>query len=95
MPYIANTDSDRAEMLRTAGFSSIGEMWEKAGVRFPYPALDGIPEGKSEYEVFRHLEELSAKNASRLVNFVGGGYYDHIIPSAVDAVASRGEFFTA
>ena len=95
MPYIANTDSDRAEMLRTAGFSSIGEMWEQAGIRFPYPALDGIPEGKSEYEVFRHLEELSAKNASHLVNFVGGGYYDHIIPAAVDSITSRGEFFTA
>jgi len=95
MPYIANTDSDRAEMLRAAGFSSIDEMWEKAGVRFPAPALNGIPEGRSEYEVFRHLQELSAKNAAGLINFVGGGYYDHIIPSAVDAVTSRGEFFTA
>ena len=95
MPYIANTDSDRAEMLRTAGFSSIAEMWEKAGVRFPYPALEGIPEGRSEYEVLRRLEDLASKNAIDLVNFVGGGYYDHIIPSAVDAIVSRGEFFTA
>ena len=95
MPYIANTDSDRAEMLRAAGFSSIDEMWEKAGVHFPAPALNGIPEGRSEYEVFRHLQELSAKNAAGLINFVGGGYYDHIIPSAVDAITSRGEFFTA
>ena len=95
MPYIANTDSDRAEMLRAAGFSSIGEMWEKAGVHFPYPALEGIPEGRSEYEVLRHLEGLAAKNATELVNFVGGGYYDHIIPTAVDSIISRGEFFTA
>ncbi|MBO4631968.1 MAG: aminomethyl-transferring glycine dehydrogenase subunit GcvPA [Lentisphaeria bacterium] len=95
MPYIANTDSDRAEMLRAAGFSSIGEMWEKAGVRFPAPPLTGIPEGRSEYEVLRHLEELAGKNATDLVNFVGGGYYDHIIPSAVDSMISRGEFFTA
>ena len=95
MPYIANTDSDRAEMLRAAGFSSIGEMWEQAGVRFPCPPLTGIPEGRSEYEVLRHLEELAAKNAAGLVNFVGGGYYDHIIPAAVDSIVSRGEFFTA
>ena len=95
MPYIANTDSDRAEMLRAAGFSSIGEMWEKAGVKFPYPALSEIPEGHSEYEVLKHLERLAAQNATNLVNFVGGGYYDHIIPSAVDSIISRGEFYTA
>jgi glycine dehydrogenase subunit 1 len=81
MPYIANTDSDRAEMLRAAGFSSIGEMWEKAAVKFPYPALSEIPEGHSEYEVLKHLERLAAQNATNLVNFVGGGYYDHIIVS--------------
>ncbi len=95
MPYIANTDSDRAEMLRAAGFSGIGEMWEKAGVKFPYPALGEIPEGRSEYEVLKHLEHLASRNATRLVNFVGGGYYDHIIPSAVDSIISRGEFYTA
>ena len=59
VPYIANTESDRAEMLKAAGFSSLEDMWEKAGVRFPYPALEGIPEGKSEYEVVRHLEHLA------------------------------------
>ena len=51
MPYIPNTDADRAEMLAAAGFASIEEMWEKAGVKFPAPSLDGIPEGKSEFEV--------------------------------------------
>jgi len=95
MPYIANTDSDRAEMLRAAGFSGIGEMWEKAGVKFPYPALAEMPEGRSEYEVLKHLEHLASRNATHLVNFVGGGYYDHIIPSAVDSIISRGEFYTA
>ena len=25
--------------------------------------------------------------------FVGGGFYDHEIPAAVDALVSRGEFF--
>ena len=95
VPYIANTESDRAEMLKAAGFSSLEDMWEKAGVRFPYPALEGIPEGKSEYEVVRHLEHLANMNATDLINFVGGGYYDHVIPSVVDSIVSRGEFYTA
>ena len=95
MPYIANTESDRAEMLKAAGFSSLEDMWEKAGVRFPYPALSGIPEGRSEYEVVKHLEHLADMNATHLINFVGGGYYDHVIPSVVDSIVSRGEFYTA
>ena len=32
MPYIPNTDADRQEMLAAAGFASIEDMWQKAGV---------------------------------------------------------------
>lgn len=95
MPFIANSPGERAAMLRAAGFDSIADMWKQAGVDFPYPRLDGFPEGRSEYEVFRHLEKLAAKNAVGIVSFLGGGCYDHIIPAAVDAIVSRGEFFTA
>ncbi|MBR3507052.1 MAG: glycine dehydrogenase, partial [Lentisphaeria bacterium] len=84
MPYIPNTDADRAEMLAAAGFASVDEMWEKAGVKFPAPALDGIPEGKSEFEVMSYLSGLAEMNATHLINFVGGGYYDPIIPAAAD-----------
>ena len=95
MPYIPNTDADRAEMLAAAGFESIGDMWARAGVNFPAPSLDGIPGGKSEFEVMSYLSSLAEKNATHLINFVGGGYYDHIIPAAADAISSRGEFYTA
>ena len=95
MPYIPNTDADRGEMLAAAGFESIGDMWARAGVNFPAPSLDGIPGGKSEFEVMSYLSSLAEKNATHLNNFVGGGYYDHIIPAAADAIAARGEFYTA
>ena len=95
MPYIPNTDADRREMLAAAGFASIEDMWERAGVKFPAPKLDGIPEGKSEFEVMSYLSGLAEKNATHLINFVGGGYYDHIIPAVADAIAARGEFYTA
>lgn len=95
MPYIPNTEAERKEMLEAAGFKSFDDMWSKAGISFPKPSLDGIAAGSSEYEVVRHLQSLSAKNATNLVNFVGGGYYDHLIPAAVDEIISRGEFYTA
>ena len=65
MPYIPNTDADRREMLAAAGFASIEDMWEQAGVKFSPPKLDGIPEGKSEFEVMSYLSGLAEKNAIR------------------------------
>ena len=95
MPYIPNTEAECKEMLEAAGFKSFDDMWSKAGIKFPRPSLNDIASGSSEYEVVRHLQSLAAKNATSLVNFVGGGYYDHLIPAAVDEIISRGEFYTA
>lgn len=55
----------------------------------------GIPEGRSEVAVHRHLHRLSKKNATHLTLFLGGGYYDHYTPAAVDALLRRGEFYTS
>src|SRR5262245_34695706 len=45
----------------------------------------------------RHRQELAGRNrhAGDSVCFLGGGSYDHFIPAVVDAVAGRGEFYTA
>ncbi len=95
MPYIANTDSDRAEMLATISCGSLGEMWERMGIKDPPPSLSQVPEGRSEYEVTRHLEHLAGQNSTYLVNFLGSGYYEHIIPAAVESIIGRSEFITA
>jgi glycine dehydrogenase subunit 1 len=95
MPYIANTDEDRREMLETIGCSSVEELWKAAGVDFPVPDLSDIPKGLSEYEVVRYLQGLANRNSFQLVNFLGSGYYDHAIPAVVSEVLGRSEFYTA
>ncbi len=95
MPYIANTDADRKEMLEAIDCKSISELWQKAQIKTAPPALENIPQGMSEYEVTRHLGSLASQNATHLVNFVGSGYYDHLIPAAVGAITGRSEFYTA
>jgi glycine dehydrogenase subunit 1 len=51
----------------------------------------------SELELQQHMTELARSNISAddAVCFLGGGSYDHFIPSVVDAVAGRSEFYTA
>ncbi len=54
-----------------------------------------LPQGLSEQEVRNRLAELAGKNSTDLVLFLGGGFYDHFIPSAVYSIISRSEFYTA
>ncbi len=93
MSYVANTDAQRAEMLSVLGKS----MDDLFAVIRPdlLPKSFNLPPGRSELEVRRILANLAAKNRSDLVGFLGGGFYDHFIPAAVDSILSRGEFHTA
>ena len=53
-----------------------------------------IPKGLSEMEMMQHIKKIASKNKTNLINFCGGGFYDHYIPAAVNALSSRGEFYT-
>jgi len=96
-PYLALTDDDREEMLRTIGVASIDELFRDvpAGVRFDRE-LDLEP-ALSEHELSAHLSELAARNvdSTRELSFLGAGIYDHYVPGVVDAVLQRGELLTA
>jgi glycine dehydrogenase subunit 1 len=96
-PYLALTDDDREEMLRTNGVASVDEHFRDvpAGVRFDRE-LDLEP-ALSEHELSAHLSELAARNvdSTRELSFLGAGIYDHYVPGVVDAVLQRGELLTA
>jgi glycine dehydrogenase subunit 1 len=88
------SEAEIKAMMDTVGVSSFDELFAAipAELQAPDPA---IPDGLSEMEMLAVLRRLSARNAAHLVNFCGGGFYDHFIPSAVGQLAGRGEFFTA
>ena len=94
MSYIPHTESDIKEMLKTIGVSKIDALFKDIPVALR-PKSFNIPPAKSEFEVTQVLHKLAAKNATNLINFVGGGFYDHFIPAALDAIVSRSEFYTA
>lgn len=87
----------RATMLDAVSAKSVDELFDSipAGVRLGRPL--GLSNGLGEMEVSARLRSLAAANtpASGLVSFAGAGCYDHYVPSIVDHVLRRPEFFTA
>ena len=97
MPYILNTEADRKAMLHKVGVASIDDLFKMVPDALQLKRALAVPESLTEIELQQHLTELAGRNFSAhdAVCFLGGGSYDHFIPSVVDAVASRSEFYTA
>ena len=93
-PYIANTDEEVRQMLDVIGVKTIDDLFVDIKPQHKPKSFD-ITEGISEQEVISRITHLASKNASNLITFIGCGYYDHYVPSAVNALISRGEFATA
>lgn len=97
MRYISNSDADRQAMLATLGMTSVEELFSDIpqAVKDRFQPL-GLP-GRSEMEVAHIVEELASLNEAGQgkISFLGGGIYDHYIPSVVWHMTSRSEFYTA
>src|SRR3954464_12739193 len=97
MAYILNTTDDVRAMLATIGLDSLDQLFEMVPSEFRRDRPLAVPGALSELELTEHVAALAARNrgADRFPCFLGGGCYDHFIPAVVDALAGRGEFFTA
>ena len=96
MRYLPNTAIDRREMLATIDVSSIDDLFSDipAAILNRFEPL-GIA-ARSELETIGALERLAERNrAHQNVCLLGGGVYDHYVPSIVSHVLSRSEFSTA
>lgn len=95
--YIPNTPEDIKKMLKTIGVESIDDLFSDIPLDVRLNRELNIEGGLSEYELSKHLKELSKKNKNinEVTCFLGAGAYDHIIPSVVDHISSRAEFYTA
>jgi len=95
-PYIPNTEADRQRMLKTIGVKSVDDLFYDVPAGHRYPKLD-LPPALSEMEVRAELQALADRNADlgHYACFLGAGAYHHYIPSTVNVVLSRGEFYTA
>jgi glycine dehydrogenase subunit 1 len=84
-------------MCEAIGVASVEELLNPfpADLRLKRPLE--LPEGLSEQELCTLLKGISKKNRTveEYASFVGAGAYNHYVPSLVDHILSRSEFYSA
>ncbi len=97
MNFVPNTDSQRNQLLARIGLESVEDLFADIPkeVRLQRP-LD-IRRGMAEQEVVRHIKGLANLNATveDYSSYLGAGAYEHFIPSFVDQLLLRSEFYSA
>nr|WP_264760880.1 aminomethyl-transferring glycine dehydrogenase subunit GcvPA [Aneurinibacillus migulanus] len=91
------TIEDKEDMLSFLGIEDVNELFSDIPEEIRLKGKLNIPEALSEPETVRHFNRLAGKNVNSMeyAYFLGAGIYDHYIPSTVNHVISRSEFYTA
>ena len=83
-------------MLESIGLGSAEELFDSIPPDLLLKRPLNTPGALSEIELLDSFERMGARNAgARRTSFMGGGAYSHYIPTIVDHIISRSEFFTA
>ena len=95
--YLPMTEEDKKAMLEAIGVESIDELFSDIPEEVRFKGEYKIKKATHETALMKELAALAYKNKNLIenVSFLGAGMYDHYIPSIVDHVISRSEFYTA
>lgn len=94
MPFVPHTPQDLQAMLETLDIKAIHQLYDEVPSDLIEANMSAVPEGLSEREVTRLLQEHEPSLMPGGC-FIGAGAYEHHSPAAVWDIVSRGEFYTA
>ncbi len=97
MTYIPISPKERDAMLETIGVKTLDDLFKDVPAKHRFPKLN-LPPALTEMEAAAELADIAASNENvrgDLISFLGAGIYNHYIPSVVDHMLRRGEFYTA
>ncbi|MCM3540740.1 aminomethyl-transferring glycine dehydrogenase subunit GcvPA [Priestia endophytica] len=95
--YLPDTNQDQKEMFSLLNISSVNELFEDLPTEIRLEKELNIQPASSESLLMKKMQNLALqnRNANQYPNFLGAGTYDHYIPSVVNHITSRSEFYTA
>ena len=95
MRYLPKSQSDRDEMLNDIGVKSVDAFFSAIPEEYRLTGDLRIPRSYAESEIVEFFRDRAAENGQGFATFLGAGAYSHYRPVVIDALVSRGEFFTA
>jgi glycine dehydrogenase subunit 1 len=95
--YLPVTEQDKQEMIDIIGVTSVEELFADIPEKVRFKGEMNLKEALSEPDTVKELGRMASKNANTkdYISFLGAGVYEHYIPSVVDHIISRSEFYTA
>ena len=94
MDFIPHDQETVDQMLKIIGFQSIEELFQDIPKDLILDKLN-IRSGISEADLMTEIKEISKKSKIYDCSFLGAGCYYHYIPSLVDFIINRSEFYTS
>ncbi len=97
MRYLPTTSDDQRAMLATIGARSIEDLLVRVPAKARLARPLDLPAARAETDLVREMRALAALDADADSHacFLGGGAYDHYVPSPINHLILRGEFLTA
>jgi len=97
MDYTPHSNKEIQEMLSFLGVKFLKELYNNIPDKIRQKRRLNLPDPLSEIELLKRLKFISDKNVStnEKISFLGAGNYDHFIPSVVNYIISKPEFYTS
>lgn len=95
--YLPLTKEDKKEMLGEIGVETTETLFSHIPESIRFQRKLDVQQATNEHALKKELRDLANENVNMLdySSFLGAGVYQHFIPSVVDHVISRSEFYTA
>ena len=95
MRYLPSAPSEDRALLDAIGVQQAEDLLGGVPPELRLKRELNLPGQLSEQEVLRLMEALAARNTVFPARFLGAGAYDHFVPTAIDMMVGREEWFTA
>ncbi len=95
MHFIPKNKEEEKAMLKEIGINSTQDLFSDIPEKIRLKQPLNINKPLSEAETKNKILELANKNKIYSSSFLGAGSYNHYIPSIVNHITSRSEFYTA
>jgi glycine dehydrogenase subunit 1 len=96
MTFYPASDEELRTMLDAIGVKDFGELIANIPEEVRLRGSLNLPPKLSEFEAVKELQRLAEMNiAGSKINFMGGGSYDHFVPTVIAAITGRSEYYTA